>query len=444
MSYIPHTQQDIEKMLQDIGLSSIDELFLQIPSSLKIKDLNIPSALPEKNLKEKIKKLAKKNNPLYNFNSFLGAGIYSHYIPSALKYLSNQPQFLTAYTPYQAEISQGILQALYEYQSYICILTGLEVSNASLYDGASALAEAVLMSLRINKKNKVLLSRSIHPQYREVVKTYLAPHDFIIKEIPFTEKGFLDLKILEEELEDASCFALQSPNFFGLVEDLGKIRRIVKEREVILILVTNLLSLAILKEPSQEGVDIVCGDTQVLGGFPSWGGSTCGFLAAKKEFLRQIPGRLVGETCDKEGKRAFCLTLQTREQHIRREKATSNICTNHSLEAIRTAIYLALLGREGFEKVALYSLNLAHYLYECLGKIKKVDFPFSSRFFNEFVWKADNAKRVLEKLYEKKIIGGLLLEKYYPELKDCVLSFTPETKTKEEIDEFINILSSIV
>ncbi len=444
MPYIPHTSSQIKEMLQDIGVKSIEDLFSSVPSSIRIEELLLPSGLSEEEVKREIERCAKKIRPLSSFNSFLGAGLYSHYIPSALSSLVFQPQFLTAYTPYQPEVSQGILQALFEYQSYICILTGMDVSNASLYDGATSLSEAILMSLRINKKEVVLLSKTIHPEYREVVYTYLKPHGIVVKEIPYEVCGLVDIDWIEDNLDDASCVCIQSPNFFGLIEDLQKLGRLLERKQTLFILVTNPGSLAVLKEPALCGVDIVCGEGQPLGGMLSLGGNTFGFIATKNQYLRQLPGRIVGATTDREGKRAFCLTLQTREQHIRREKATSNICTNHSLGAIGAAIYLSLLGREGFKELAIFSMNLAHYLFQRLKELGEIEFPFDTCFFNEFIWKIDNASLILKELYKRKIIAGFPIERFYPELKNCILSFCSEIKRKEDIDEFVEALKSII
>ncbi|HIE35662.1 MAG TPA: aminomethyl-transferring glycine dehydrogenase subunit GcvPA [Candidatus Omnitrophica bacterium] len=446
MYYLPHTEEEIKEMLKEIGVNRVEELYSTVPSSIRLKQsLNLESSLSEKEVKGKIEKIAQKNHPLCNFNSFLGAGCYQHYLPNALKFILSRSEFTTSYTPYQAECSQGTLQALYEYQSYICLLTGMEASNASLLDGASSLAEAVLMSLRITRKKKVLVAKTIHPRYRQVLSTYLSGFNFLIQGIEFDKGGFVDLEDLKSHLDsECACFCFQNPNFFGLIEDVERLAQLVKEKEILPILVVNPLSLAILKEPASLGVEIVCGDGQILGGALSFGGPSFGFLATKEKYLRQIPGRIVGETHDLEGKRCFCLTLQTREQHIRRGKATSNICSNQSLNAIACAVYLSLLGKEEFYKVALYSLNLTHYLFECLKEIKRIAFPFQARFFNEFVWQADNCKRILEFLYKKKIIAGYYLGADYPSLKNAILSCCTEIKTKEEIDEFVSILKFLL
>jgi len=443
MSYILNTKEDIREILKIIGKNSLEDLFSHLPKEIVLdKSLNLNDGLSEQEVRERIKNLSLKNKPISEYNSFLGGGLYDHYIPSAVKYLSSLPEFVSAYTPYQAECSQGILQAIYEYQSYICLLTGLDVSCASLLDGASSFAEGVLMALRINKRSEVIVSSLIHPEYERTLRTYLSGFNFKIKKVGFTENGTLNLKELENLInKDTSLIAFQSPNFLGYIEDIEKIVCLAKNTGALTVMITNPLSLAILKEPAKFGVDIVCGEGNVLGGDLNFGGSCFGFLATKMEFVRQIPGRLVGRTTDLNGNTSFCLTLQAREQHIRREKATSNICSNSSFNAIRAAIYLSLLGKDGLYKVALYSLNLAHYLYERLKEIKYISFPFSDYFFNEFTYKISNSKSFFNKLYKKKIIPGLLLNKF--NFSDCILISCTEKKTKEDIDNFILTIKEI-
>lgn len=446
MPYILNTENDIREMLRVIGLSSLSELYKHLPSKIKISGaLNIPLGLSEQETSQFVKGLAEKNKTISSFNSFLGAGVYNHYIPSALKPLATRAEFLTAYTPYQAECSQGILQAIYEYQSYICLLTGMDVSNASLFDGGSSLAESALMSLRITKRSKVVISSAINPEYKKTLYTYLSGLNFKIQEIDFNPDGTTNIDLFREALDDnTACFVLQSPSFFGIIEDAEKFSSLAKEKGALTILIANPMSLALLKEPANCGIDIVCGDGQVLGGDLSLGGPSFGFLATKNEYLRQMPGRIVGKSVDREGKTAYCLTLQAREQHIKREKATSNICSNQSLNAIQSAIYLSLMGKDGIRDCALYSLNLAHYLYERLREINKVKLSFSRNFFNEFVWQADNGKSIVKKLYKEKIIAGLSLDGVYPKLKNGILSCCTEMKTKEEIDSFIKTLKNIL
>lgn len=446
MPYILNTDQDVKEMLSAIGVNSLEELYAQLPLQIKLnKPLNLPSGLSEDKTKKILEVLSKKNIPIKEFNSFMGAGCYDHYIPSALGALISRAEFLTAYTPYQAEISQGILQAIYEYQTYICLLTGMDVTNASLFDGASSLAESVLMSLRLTRRKKIIISAAVHPEYRKVLQTYLSGRRFSIKEINFGKNGLTDVRAIGSLIDnDTACFAFQSPNFFGCIEDAKAIASLAKEKGALSVLVTSPLTLAILKEPNGLGIDIVCGDGQTLGGNLNLGGPSFGFLAAKSEYLRQLPGRIVGKTVDKEGKPAYCLTLQAREQHIRRQNATSNICSNQSLNAILAAIYLSLMGKDGIEKAALYSLNLTHYFYGRLKEIEAITFPFSAPFFNEFIWQIKGAKKNINKLYRKKIIAGFYLGDSYRELKDCILSCCTEKKTKEEIDGFIEALKDIL
>ena len=446
MPYILNTQKDTKDILKCLGLSSIDDLFKQLPDKIKLKDpLNISKGLSEYETKSVLIGLADKNISIDRCNSFLGAGCYDHYIPAALSYILSAPQFLTAYTPYQAECSQGILQAIYEYQTYICLLTGMDVSNASLFDGASALSEAVLMALRINKKNKILLSKNMHPEYKETLKTYLSGLGFVIKEVEFNSQGVVDNHALFECLDDdVSCFAFQSPNFFGLIENVQELVQEVKGKGVIPIMVTNPLSLSILKEPRELGVDIICGDGQTLGGNLNYGGPSFGFIGTGKKYIRQIPGRVVGKTVDKEGKDAYCLTLQTREQHIRREKATSNICSNQSLNAIGAAVYLSLLGREGLKDAAVYSFSNTQYLYKRLKEVRGINVLFKPTVFNEFVWKVEDAPIIIEKLYKRNIIPGYYLEDKFPEFKNCILSCCTEKKNKKDIDDFINVVAEVL
>ena len=445
MPYILNTPEQIKDMLKSLGLSCEDELFSQIPDDVKIKDeLSLPQGMSELEVSRKLKNIGKESRNLDEFNSFIGAGLYDHYIPSALKHIINRSEFYTAYTPYQAECSQGILQAIYEYQSFICLLTGMDVTNASMYDGATSLAESALMSLRITKKKKIIVAKNVHPEYREVLKTYIKYLDCEIVDVPYNKNGSLDINSLQGLLDsDTAAVVVQSPNFFGVIEDVSEIRNAIKDNGAKTIMIVNPLSLAILKKPSEYGIDIVCADGQSLGGSISFGGPTFGIIATKKEYLRQLPGRIVGKTKDLDGKDAFCLTLQAREQHIRRQNATSNICSNQSLNAIAAAVYLSLMGKEGLHKVALYSLNNAHYLYEEMKKIKGVTFPFSNIFFNEFVWHIDSAEETVKKLTERGILPGVKLWKFYPELKGCVLTCCTEKKTKQDMDNFVNVLKEI-
>ena len=445
MPYILNTPQQIEQMQKAIGVNSLDELFSHLPDAIKIQNLELPPGASEMEVKEVLETLAKKNRGINKFNSFLGAGLYDHYIPAALNHLLSRSEFYTSYTPYQAECSQGILQAIYEYQSFVCLLTTMDVSNDSLYDGATSVAESVLMALRITKRNKILVALSVHPEYRAVLNTYLSGLNHFLKEIPYISNGLINLDWLKEAVdENIGCVVIQSPNFFGLIEDIEKVDFILKEKGVKLIMVVNPISLAILKSPAELGADIVCGEGQPLGGELNFGGPSFGFLAAKQEYLRQLPGRIVGKTIDSQGKTAYCITLQAREQHIRHEKATSNICSNQSLNTIGAAIYLALLGKEGFKKAALYSLNSAHYLYQRLQEIEEVTLPFSKLFFNEFIWQINDAPTILKKLMKKGILGGVNMAGFYPQLTNCILSACTEKKSQKDIDNFIDILKQLI
>lgn len=446
MPYILNTEKVQKEMLKAIGRKSMEELYRQIPFSLRLNSLlDLAKGLSEYEVKKHVESLCARNKTLDSFNSFLGAGSYDHYLPAALPFILSRSEFLTAYTPYQAECSQGILQAIYEYQTYMCLLTGMDVSNASLLDGASSLAEAVLMALRITQRKKVMLLGIIHPEYKQTLKTYLSGYDFTIKEIGADDSGITDTVDLAQSLDEGvGCCVVQSPNFFGLVEDIEKLAYLVKEKKSLLILATNPLSLAIFKEPAKLGVDIVCGDGQPLGGNLNFGGPSFGFLAAKREYLRQMPGRIVGKTLDKEGRADYCLTLQTREQHIRREKATSNICSNQSLNTLAAAVYLSLLGEKGLKDVALFSFSNAQYLYQRLSQIRGINIPYPQQIFNEFLWEVEDAENVANKLYQKNIIAGYLVGKEFPQHKDGILSCCTEKKAKEDIDVFANSIAEIL
>ncbi len=441
MPYILNTSAQIKEMLNELGLSSLDELYGHLPQEVRTGNPDIASGLSEAEVKSYIESLAKQNSSIENFNSFLGAGIYDHYIPSALNHILYRTEFYTPYTPYQPECSQGVLQAIYEYQTFICLLTGMDVSNASLYDGASSLSEAVLMALRITKRNKVIVSETTHPEYRKTVRTYLSGVDCSINEVGFCPDGLIDFDFLKKEIdEDTACIVVQSPNFFGLIEDLEEIGRFAKAKGAVFVLTANPMSLSILKQPADLGVDIVCGDGQPFGGGMNFGGPTFGFLATKEKYTRQIPGRIAGKTKDADGAFAFCLTLQTREQHIRRQRATSNICSNQSLNAVGAAIYLSLMGKDGLQNVALRSTAMAHYLYSKLKQTHKVKLPFGERFFNEFVWQIEPSAGILAKLKQNKIIAGLALDNFYPNLKNHILSACTEKKSKDDIDKFVENL----
>ncbi len=445
MDYSGNTPSQQKKMLEEIGLRSLDELFQSIPGGVKLKSsLNLPKQLSEIELVRELKGLADKNKSTSDYSLFLGGGYYDHFVPSALKHLIGRPEFYTAYTPYQAEASQGILQAIYEYQTFISLLTGMEVSNASLYDGATALAEAALMAVRINKRNTILAAQTLHPEYLAVLKTYLAGLDLTLRVIPHNE-GKIDLKALKNYLnKDVSAVILPQPNFFGIFEEGETISSLTRKNGSLCIVSVDPISLGIISPPGEWGADIVVGEGQALGSGLNFGGPGLGFITCRMEFMRKIPGRLAGKTRDERGKTGYVLTLQTREQHIRREKATSNICSNHALSALAAAIYLSLLGKNGLRKIAELSLGKAHYLSEKIVEIPGYELKFKKLFFKEFVISSPHpVSKINRKLLENKIIGGLDLERFYPAFKNCMLLAVTEKRSKEEIDKLVKVLKSL-
>jgi len=443
--YISHTEEDRQKMLSEIGVKSVEEL-ITIPKEIHLSSpLNLPSGISEMELTREIKNLSKKNASLEEYTCFLGGGIYDHFIPATLEHLASRSEFYTPYTPYQAEVSQGTLQVIYEYQTLICNLFQMDVSNASMYDGATSLAEAALMACRLRKGEKFLVAKTLHPEYYQVLSTYTKPLGVKITQIPYTEKGTLDLAKLEVEMDEKVIGVIvQNPNFFGYLEEVGEIEKIVHKSHSLYIVCCDPISLGILSPPGEYNADIAVAEGQPLGNPPYLGGETLGIFTCRKEFLRQIPGRIVGEARSREGKRCFTLILQTREQHIRRERATSNICTNQALNALRACIYLCLLGEEGLKKIALLCLRNSHYLKEKIENLPGYTFPFSSPFFKEFVVKAPvPSDRVREKLLEAKILGGLDLGKFYPEFENYLLFCATEKRTQEEMNRLISVLGDV-
>lgn len=448
MRYLPQTEEDIQKICESIGIKSSAELFHTIPDHLKLNQaLTLPKALSEQDLLGHLKQLSRTNETVDHYSSFLGAGAYHHYIPVAVWHLASRGEFSTSYTPYQAELSQGTLQAIFEFQTMVASLLGLEVANASNYDGATALAEAVLMSLRIKKKKRILLAKSIHPEYRDVVKTNLKNLNHEICELSWNETGKINIEELEKNLNsECAAFCIQSPNFFGTVEDLQKIAELVHAHDALFIVATgDPVSLGLLNSPGACGADIAISEGQSFGNFLNFGGPYLGLFASKKEYIRQMPGRLVGETLDSDGKRGYILTMNTREQHIRREKATSNICTNQSLCALAAAIHLSLLGPQGLKKLAEMNLSKAEYLKKKLLEISGLRLLFESPTFNEFSLQIPkSAHEILDQLKTKKIFGGIALEDYYPELKNTLLICATEMNKKEDMDRFVDELKILL
>jgi glycine dehydrogenase subunit 1 len=434
MRYLPNSDADRAAMLEATGHASIQELFAQVPEALRLRrPLNVPGPLSEPELLEFFREAASQS--ARDYVSLLGAGAYSHYCPVVVDTLLSRGEFLTSYTPYQAEISQGNLQAMFEFQTLIAQLTGMEVANSSLYDGSTATNEAVLMALRLTHRNRVVWARTLHPEYRQVVETYVQHQGVDVAEVPYTATGQLDLGQLEAAANPGTAaVVVQSPNFFGVLERVPEIAEIAHRAGALLIVtIAEPLSLAIVKPPSDA--DIVCGEAQSFGVPVAFGGPYVGFLATGERFIRQMPGRLVGQAHDAEGRRGFVLTLATREQHIRREKATSNICTSQNLFALAATIYLCLLGKNGLKALAEQNLAKARYAAEQLGSVPAAALPFSGPTFNEFVVKAPaDAEDLLAELRQHKIIGGLNLERFYPELENHLLVCLTETVSREAID----------
>lgn len=440
LRYIPHTEEDCQEMLGAIGSKTIEDLFEIIPKEYRLsKPLNLPNPVSESDL---ISHLESLQSPI--LSSFLGAGAYRHFIPVVVSAMTSRSEFYTSYTPYQPEISQGTLQAIFEYQTLMCQLTGMEVSNASMYDGASSLAEAVLMAHRITRRKKVLLSEAIHPEYRRVIQTYIDPEQQEIVLVPYLkDEGRTDEKALFDHLNgDVSAVVIQSPNFFGVVEDLGKIsERVHQEGGLMIVGFSEAVAYGILKPPGEFGADIVAGEGQSLGIPLSYGGPYLGIFTSRERFIRNMPGRLVGETVDLEGRRGFVLTLATREQHIRRERATSNICTNEGLCALMATVFLSCLGKIGFKELGMMNLSKTEYAKKIVSGISGLRLAFSSPTFNEFVLRIEGKpERVLEKLKEKRILGGFSLARFYPELHHHILVTVTEMNTKEEIDKWAEAL----
>lgn len=442
--YLPHTDEDINKMLKTIGVNAIDDLYSDVPELLN-RDLNIPNSISEINLKRSLREKASLNDNIRDFGCFRGGGIYNHYIPSIVYQIGAKRGFLTAYTPYQAEVSQGTLQIMYEFQTMISELTGLEVSNSSMYDGATSVAEAILMAGRINKKYKTLIADTIHPEYIEVCETYLKPQEFNLEKINYDKKtGKINITDLKNKINDEiSSVVIGYPNFYGIIEDIEEIRKIIP-KNILLIVVANPIMLGAFQSPGKLGADIVVGEGQPLGNAPGFGGPGFGFFSSKKEFIRNMPGRIIGKTIDDNGKEGFVMILQTREQHIRREKATSNICSNHAHNALLAAVYMSIMGRTGIKEIAMQNYHKSHYLYNKLIKTEKFEPVFEGTFFNEFALKSKiSIDKINKKLHEQKYFGPLNLEKITGE-KNIALFCATELNTKEEIDFICSFLEGII
>jgi len=440
--YLPLTDQERQEMLNAIGISSVEELFADIPAAVRLqRGMSLPPTLSEGEALRHLAQLAGKNKNMRDCVSFLGAGVADHFIPAAVKHVTGRSEFYTSYTPYQAEISQGVLQAIFEYQTMICRLTGMNVANASLYDGATALAEGAILACGATRRGKILVSRTVHPYYRKVLQTYLDSRDLTLEEIPMQE-GHTDLKALESQLGDnTAAVILQTPNFFGVLENMDNVAGPLHVRGALLIMSVDPLSLPLVKAPAEYGADIVTGEGQGLGNPVSFGGPLLGFFAAGEKLMRRMPGRIVGETVDKEDNRGYVLTLQTREQHIRRERATSNICSNQALNALTAAVYMACLGPAGMNEVARQCLQKAAYTRKKIAALPGYAAVFTGPHFKEFAVRLPGDVRALNKeLLKHNILGGFDVSAHYPELENVMLLCVTENRTREEIDRLVSLL----
>ena len=447
MTYIPHSPKERDEMLATIGLKSLDGLFDAIPASVRFPKLNLPNAMSEMEASALLSELADANENSRQLISFLGAGMYNHYIPSVVDHILRRGEFYTAYTPYQPEISQGTLQAIFEYQSLMTALTGMELSNASHYDGATATAEAVNMAYAVGrgKRSRVVLSPSVHPQYRETVETYVRAQPIdVVGDEPSAKPDAAPEDLLPLVDENTALVVVQYPDFFGRVFDYTQFAEAVHAKGALLCIVCNPTALGMLKTPGAMGADIVVGEGQPLG-LPLWfGGPSLGFFTTLKKYVHKMAGRLVGETTDSRGEKAYVLTLTAREQHIKREKATSNICSNQGLLALGSAVYLSVVGKNGLQQVANLCYQKAHYAAAQLAKVPGCKLAFKTPFFHEFVVKFDHpVEEINEHLLEHGILGGYDLGKDYPALKDHMLIAVTEMNSKEQIDLLVDVLSEV-
>ena len=446
-AYIPATHEDEEKMIKACKVNTIDDLFSDIPDKLKLKrDLGLEESKSELEVSQIVKNIANKNISTEELTCFLGAGAYDHYVPSIIKHITSRSEFYTAYTPYQAEISQGTLQSIFEFQSMIAEITKMDIANASMYDGATAAVEGCLLAVSKTRRKKVVVGKTVHPETRQILKTYLKFNDCEIVEVDYDkELGMTDLNKLKEAVdENTACVLIQNPNFFGVIEDLDEVGQIARDKKAMYVLSVNPITLSVLKSPGEVGADIAVGDAQPLGNELNYGGPYVGFLAIKSGLIRKMPGRVVGQTVDRDGNRAYCLTLQTREQHVRREKATSNICSNQGLCALNSAIYMATMGKKGYEEVAIQNMQKSHHTARKISEGGKFELLFKGKFFNEFVIKSSVEIDVLNKrLLENNILGGYDLDKDYPELSGCTMICVTEKRNAEEIDKLIRVMEGM-
>jgi len=430
--YLPNTDADRQAMLRDIGVSSVEELFQDVPEKFRNIPFKLPPPLSELELKEELRQLSNCNANLNDYTCFLGAGYYRHFIPGVVGHITSRSEFYTAYTPYQAEVSQGTLQTIYEYQSLVCQLTGMEVSNAGMYDGGTAAAEAALMACRITARNKVAVLSTVSPRYCKVVDTYVNGHDIHLEKVDPNLDGLSS---------DCACLIAQQPNFFGYFEDVETYVHKAREIGALIVVIVDPISLGMFKSPGEYGADIAVAEGQAIGSPTSFGGPGLGIFTSRKEYLRQMPGRIVGKTVDVDGQPGYVLTMATREQHIRRERATSNICTNEALVALATAVYLATLGKRGLRQVAELCYHKAHYAADAIGKLKGYSLVFQKPFFKEFVIRCPVAPRQINQaLFKNGIIGGLDISHI---IDNSLLLCVTEMNTKQEIDRLVEILGKL-
>ncbi len=444
MDYLPNTDKDRKAMLEAIGVDSIEELFEVVPEQVRFPGFRLPEGMSELEVGRLLSQLAAQNANVTTHPCFLGAGAYHHFVPAVVDAILRRGEFLTAYTPYQAEVSQCTLTAIYEFQSLIALLAGVDIVNASMYDGASALAEAVLMAARVTRRDRILLSAAVHPEYRQVVHAYLQGLDMPIALIAYDRTtGLTDPESARELLDgDTACVVVAYPNFFGGIENLATFAQMAHDVGALFVTVINPIALGLLKPPGAYGADIVVGEGQPLGVPLQFGGPYLGLFATRKEHLRQMPGRLIGQTTDQHGRRAYVMTLQAREQHIRREKATSNICTNEALVALAATVYLAAMGSTGLRRVAEHCYHKAHYAAEQIARLDGYERVFDGPFFHEFAVRTPiPPAEVNRHLLDRGIIGGYELGRSYPELSDALLFCVTEMNSRAQIDDLVKALS---
>jgi len=443
MTYVPHTPDDQREMLAEIGVGSLEDLLKTIPDGLRLKDpLAVGPRLSEVELAEYVNSLAGRNSGPGTMVSFLGGGIYDHHVPAVVDFLSSRSEFYTAYTPYQAEVAQGTLQVTYEFQSLICRLTGMDVANASLYDASSAVAEAALVALSATRRNQVIISGTVNPRYNHVLESYTQGRDIAI-ECPPAQNGTSDVAAITGLIsKETACVIVQSPNFFGQLEDVSGIERAVHQAGGLLIYVFYPIALGVCRTPGEAGADLAVGEGQSLGNPPNYGGPLLGLLAAKKEYVRRIPGRIVGRTQDEKGRSGYVMTLQTREQHIRREKATSNICTSQALLATRAAMYTSLMGRRGFKALAEVCTRRAHYLAEKITGLDGFALTYPGPFFNEFVVSCPvPVQEIIGRMSERGVMPGIDLSTFFPGRECELLVCVTEKNSPTHLDTFVQHMS---